>query len=328
MRLLQGTCVGLAIVMCGACGDNPTPTAPSPPPTASVAAITVTGGGSTGAPVQLTAMAQFSDGTGKDVTTLAAWSSSDAQIASVTGGLVTVVAGGEVDVRATYQDVSGVIRLLVAPPPVTSLAISGATSADRFQLTATARLSDGGSQNVTNLAEWTSSNPQIASVSATGFVTVVATGETEVRAVYRGISTSQRLTVTASTLFTLTGTVREVAPNIRPLAGASVRAFGSSVGAVTTGANGTFTFSAMPAGRVLIEAFMAGYNVTEIDVTIGRDTQVSIDLYPTPPRDVAGATATARCQDGSWSWALTTAAACTVNAGVAYTVCPGVLCGL
>lgn len=327
MRLLQGTYMSLAIVLCGACGETQSPTAPSPPPTATVSAVTV-GGASAGALFQLTAMAQLSDGTSKDVTTLAAWSSSDAQIATVTGGLVTVVGGGEVEVRATYQDASGVIRLLVAPLPVTSLAISGTTTADRFQLTATARLSDGSSQNVTNLAEWTSSNPQIATVSATGFVTVLASGETDVRAVYRGISASQRLTVSASTVFSLTGTVREVAPNVRTLAGASVRAFGSSLGHVTTGANGTFTFSGMPAGRVLIEVSMAGYEVTEIDVTIGRDTQVSIDLFPTPPRDVAGATATARCQDGSWSWAVTVASACTANAGVAYTVCPGVLCGL
>lgn len=325
-RQLAGVLVTLGVVLCGACGDDPSPTAPSP--SATVTALNVAGSGAGGTSFQLTAMAQLSDGKSQDVTGMASWSSSNPQIATVANGLVTVSGSGEVDVRATYQNVSGGIHLVVTPLPISSLTISGATADDRFQLTATARLTDGSTQNVTSLAAWESSNPLVATVSSTGFVTVVSSGETDVRATYRGISTSQRLTVVAATGFTLTGTVQEVAPTVRPIAGASVRILGSGMAPTTTGPNGTFSFSGVPAERLLIEVSQAGYVVAEKDVTISRDTQLTIDLYPTPPQDSSGATATARCKDGSWSWAGTTAAACPSNGGVAYTVCPGVLCGL
>lgn len=326
MRQLAGVLATLGIFLCAACGDDPSPIAPSPSVT--VTALNVAGGGTAGASFQLTAMAQLSDGKSQDVTGMAAWSSSNPQIASVAGGLVTVSGSGEVDVRATYQNVSGGIHLVVTPLPVTSLTISGATSDDRFQLTATARLSDGTTQNVTSLAAWESSNPLVATVSSTGFVTVVSSGETDVRASYRGISTSQRLTVAAPAGFALTGTVQEVAPTVRPIAGAAVRILGSGLAPTTTGANGSFSFAGVAAGRILIEVSQAGYVVAEKDLTITRDTQVAIDLFPTPPQDSSGATATARCNDGSWSWAGTKPAACTGNGGVAYTVCPGTLCGL
>ena len=61
-------------------------------------------------------------------------------------------------------------------------------------------------------------------------------------------------------------------------------------------------------------------------LSVDFDRQIDIVMYPTPPTDNTGATATARCNDGSWSWAQTRAAACTANGGVAYTVCPGPIC--
>ncbi|MBE3071351.1 MAG: Ig-like domain-containing protein [Acidobacteria bacterium] len=63
------------------------------------------------------------------------------------------------------------------------------------QLTATARLSNGTTQDCTNSATWESSDGTIARVSATGLVTTVAAGEAEIRATYQGTWASVRVKV-------------------------------------------------------------------------------------------------------------------------------------
>jgi hypothetical protein len=62
-------------------------------------------------------MARMSDGSSRDVTTAAAWESSNTRVATVSStGNVSVVANGELDVRATYQGVSGSMHLTVSLP--------------------------------------------------------------------------------------------------------------------------------------------------------------------------------------------------------------------
>jgi len=46
-------------------------------------------------------------------------------------------------------------------------------------------------------------------------------------------------------------------------------------------------------------------------------------LYPVPPRDANGAPPTARCQDGSWTWAADPKVGCDGYGGVAYALQPG-----
>ena len=62
------------------------------------------------------------------------------------------------------------------------------------------------------------------------------------------------------------------------------------------------------------------------NLTMDRDREIDLELFPTPPLNPAGASATARCVDGSWSWAATRGDACTANGGVVYGVCPGPMC--
>jgi Bacterial Ig-like domain (group 2) len=58
-----------------------------------------------------------------------------------------------------------------------------------FQMTATARFSNGG-QDVTNAASWESSNPSVGPISSGGLLTGLATGTTVVTATYQGKSGS------------------------------------------------------------------------------------------------------------------------------------------
>lgn len=56
-----------------------------------------------------------------------------------------------------------------------------------FQMTATARFSNGG-QDVTSAASWESSNPSVAPITPGGLLTGLATGTTIVTATYQGKS--------------------------------------------------------------------------------------------------------------------------------------------
>jgi hypothetical protein len=209
---------------------------------------------------------------------------------------------------------------------VTSAAASSAT----MQLTATARLSDGTTRDVTTASQWTSSNPAVATISAVGLLTVVASGDLEARATYQGVTGSMHLTVARTQRFAVSGVAHEVSPDSRLLAGVQVTITdGPDAGqSVVTDANGRFRFAALSAGVVAVEANKGGYDAWKVaNLTIDGDRQLDVVLYPVPPTDPSGKPATARCNDGSWSWDDKFANACTDHLGVAYTVCPGPLCG-
>jgi Big-like domain-containing protein len=95
------SCVALLVVVASACGANPTA-----PATSSVAVTgTVPDVGQTS---QLAAKAILSNGASQDVTGQARWSSSNAEVATVTaGGLLKVLQLGVAQITATYQNVSG-----------------------------------------------------------------------------------------------------------------------------------------------------------------------------------------------------------------------------
>lgn len=324
--LLQAVTITAALgaAACGSSSPSANPTAPT---TANVTALTVTSASSSPSSFQLIATARLSDGTTRDVTTSATWESSNAALATVSAsGLVTVVGTGELDVKATYQGATGSLHLLVAKLPVVAVTVTGAPSAAlvSFQLTATARLSDGSTLDVTRSATWESSNTAVATVSSAGFVSVVANGDADVRATYQGATASTHVKVTLPKMYTIAGVVSEAAPNARPVSGARVQIIGS--GFATTNDQGAYTLTAVPEGRALVETSKTGYQVSEKEVILSGDTQLMVTLFPTPPANADGATATARCNDGTWSWAQTRADACTANGGIAYGVCPGVLC--
>lgn len=96
--------IGLTI----ACSDSST--SPS-----TVSSVTVSGAApAVGSAVQFTAMATLSDGTTKDVTSLATWQSSDTTEATVSStGVVTAIAAGNVNVTATYQSVTGTDQITI-----------------------------------------------------------------------------------------------------------------------------------------------------------------------------------------------------------------------
>ncbi len=210
---------------------------------------------------------------------------------------------------------------------VTAIAVtSPVASGPTVQLAASARLSDGSTRDVTAVSSWASSDASIATVSATGLATIIGTGTVEFRATYQHVLGTLSMHVAPG--FTLAGTAREVGPGSPPVAGVRVAIVGG-VGAgasATSDAAGVFRFSNV-SGLVSLEATKIGYLTWRLsNLTVDHDTNLDAALYPTPPLDASGATATARCVDGTWSWAQTVAQACAANGGILYGVCPGALC--
>jgi hypothetical protein len=137
----------------------------------------------------LTATGIFSDGTTEDLTAQVFWTSSDGTIASVgnvnsLGRQVIVGLGvGSASIAATLDGVHGSTTVIVfakiisidITPPKPSIA-KGTSS----QLTATATLSNGTTEDLTDLVSWSVSPTNLATVDATGLLTGVEVGSGQI----------------------------------------------------------------------------------------------------------------------------------------------------
>src|SRR5439155_17868164 len=174
-------------------------------PVASVAVNPVLDTVPVGQTLQLTATPTDAAGntlSGRVVT----WASSNAAVATVSGsGLLTAVAPGSVVITATSEGVNGTSNILVAVvvaatvqvTPSSGVVSTGATR----QLSATAR-DAGGNLLTGHLVAWTSLNPAIATVNASGLVTGVAPGTATIQAVVdtaRGTATVAVSTASGTT---------------------------------------------------------------------------------------------------------------------------------
>lgn len=143
-----------------------------------------------GAEKLLTASATYTDGTKKDVTKEAVWESSNTKTATISEeGKLKAVASGSAEITATFGgktlkfDVQvDLADSLTANPAVLSFDLNEVKT-----ITLTAKDRDGASVNVSDKAEWTSSNTAIVTVEK-GVVTPVARGKATITAKYGGKS--------------------------------------------------------------------------------------------------------------------------------------------
>ncbi len=167
-------------------------------------------------------------------------------------------------------------------PALVSMTVSGpAAISSSAQMTASAHYSDGSIRDVTSLASWESSAPPFATVSSTGAVTAVATGNTELRATYQNVVGTMRVAVTKTPpeTFVLSGIVRDSSTH-QPLAGVELHMLGDVAGRTTTNAAGEYTLDGLPGLRVLVEFSMSGYEFLEISVTMIGDQLRDVSLDP------------------------------------------------
>jgi trimeric autotransporter adhesin len=170
------------------------------------------------------ATAIFTDGSKQDVTASATWQSSNIGVASVSStGTATSSAQGSADISASYQTVGATAALTVSAASIKSIQVSPATASlakgTNLQLDASAVLTDGSTQDVTNSVVWSSSASSVCSVSASAMATAVNTGTCMATATSGSVSASATLTVTAATLTGITLTP----PNPSVCSGGSVQ---------------------------------------------------------------------------------------------------------
>jgi len=173
-------------------------------PATNLVRIDVTPGPSTqlvvGTSGQLTATGILSDLTTVALTGVAQWTSSNPAVATVTTtGLAVATGPGTAVITARSGGVQGSTTVTVTAAAIRELQVtpSNATLTEGLtqQLTATAVLADNTNQNVTDQATWTSSAPNVVTVTNTGLVTAGSPGNATVRASFGGREASAVISV-------------------------------------------------------------------------------------------------------------------------------------
>ena len=317
--------------------------------------------------IQFQANETWSDGTSTVVTNTATWTTSDGAIASITSGggrggggrgLATGLAAGTVTVTATDAGLTDSVQLTVTAPTPKGLVITPATPSILVNTTqpfvATLVYSDNTTAIVTGSAEWTSSDPTVATITTTGgrgggagTATSYAIGTSTITATYNGLSGTALLTVTDPPLSYVQ--VTTTTPNIpvqgvaqfaatavftdnstRNVTGQSVWTSSSTTNAVV--GNNTGRATGMAAGSSTITATYGGMSGSSV-LTVAQGVS-SIAVTPTNPTTVIGlpvsfiATATLSNNatlvvTGNASWVASDPTVATVTGGVATPVKSG-----
>ena len=140
-----------------------------------------------GAKQVFTATGTFSDGSVRDITDTAAWQSSDPTVATVTSvyfpgvsGITKAIKPGTVTITANFDPISATATVTVTPAAPTSITVAPAgvliAPGGARQFTASAAMTDGSRQDMTQSATWTTSDPTIVDISNTAGSQGGATG--------------------------------------------------------------------------------------------------------------------------------------------------------
>ncbi len=159
--------------------------------------------------VQFTATGIFSDGSTQDVTSLATWSSSAANVALINNaGLTTGLTEGTSTITADYEGVSGTSTLTVSVATLVSITITPANPIvpphSHLQMTAIGNFSDGTEVPLSGVS-WHTTSARYAMISGSGLLrSKKATNQAvSVYARLNGITGQTSLTITSMKVATL-----------------------------------------------------------------------------------------------------------------------------
>ena len=153
---------------------------------------------------QFTATGNYTDNTTANITATSNWTSSNPAVATIglNTGLATSVAAGTTTITATSGNISGNTTLTVTAPVLLSIAVTPANPSivvgQTRQFTATGNYTNNTTANITGSANWTSSNPGVATIGLnTGLAVSVAAGNTTITATWGNISGNTTLSIGA-----------------------------------------------------------------------------------------------------------------------------------
>jgi uncharacterized protein YjdB len=187
--VITGAASGTAVIT--ATSEGKSATAEVRVTAAPVSNVTVTLGQSTvfqGATTTATAVLRDDLGatlSGREIT----WSSSNPQVATVSNGTIVAVSVGTSTITATSEGRSGSAVLTVVPVPVATvqLALPRATMAPGTTMQAVATPRDaGGNALAGRVIQWGTTNPAVATISATGQISAVGIGTATITATSEG----------------------------------------------------------------------------------------------------------------------------------------------
>jgi hypothetical protein len=198
---------------------------------------------------QFTAIGTYTDNSTQNLTTAVTWTSSDSAIATISNaateqGKARAVEVGTVTISASLNGVAGVTQFTVTSAQLVSIQLTPIApptipSGTTTQFVATGTYTDNTTQNLTELASWSSSNGGVATVSNTATTRGLATGNSvgtvTITAAYQGVSGTRILYVTDATLVSIA-----VTPPSPTIAAGTTRRF-TATGTYTDGSTANIT---------------------------------------------------------------------------------------
>lgn len=149
---------------------------------------------------QLMAMALYDDGTEKDITADAEWTSSDTAVLTVDAGKLTPVAPGSAEISIAFEGKTFAQSFTVDVPVLTGIAVAPQVMelkrGEPEQLTVTGTYDSGETKELTEGVTWTSSNPDVATVDEHGLVTPLRGGPVQFTATFEGQTATLDATTT------------------------------------------------------------------------------------------------------------------------------------
>ena len=239
----------------------------------------------TGATLQFSAIATYSDGASADISSQVTWLSSNPQVATIySNGLATGIAAGSAGITATLSGVTSLATAL-AVQPLSSIAISpvspnnlavGATQ----HFTAIGTFADSSMMDITSQVIWSSTVPGITTIAAGGTATGVKNGIANITAALAGI-TSHPVALTVISLSAIS-----VAPSSPANMGVGSTQHFTATGSYSDGSTADFTSqvvwsSSNPAAITIASGGIAtavGGGTTNITATFGGLTSQPVAM--------------------------------------------------